>query len=34
MVDMFREAKKIMPVEWLLGGEPFVRYRTLKMLIA
>ena len=29
MTNDFSEAWKIMPIDWLLNGEPFVRYRTL-----
>lgn len=33
MIDKFREAWKVLPIAWLLGGEPFVRYRALTDLL-
>jgi hypothetical protein len=33
MVGRYREAWEAMPIDWLLDGEPFVRYRTLTDLL-
>ncbi len=34
MADRFGETWKVLPADWLLSGEPFVRYRTLTDLLS
>ena len=33
MASIFSEAWEIMPIDWLLDGEPFIKYRTLTGLL-